>query len=59
MTDAADIMLDQIEREQHRLMAPAAGAQRAEVRQPVVTRDHCFAVVLIRQSRNRFINDRV
>jgi hypothetical protein len=37
-------MLDQVEGEQHRLMSPAFAPQRAEVRHPVVARDHRLAV---------------
>jgi len=35
---------DQVEREQHRLMAPALAPQRMEVRRPVVAGDHSLAV---------------
>ena len=38
------VMLDQVEREQHRLMTPALGAQRMEVRRPVLAGDHGLAI---------------
>jgi hypothetical protein len=38
------VKLDQVEREQHRLMTPPFAPQRVEVRQPVVTGDHRLAV---------------
>src|SRR5437868_9776882 len=39
------VMLDQIEREQHCLMAPALAPQRMEVQRAVVAGDHGLAVV--------------
>jgi hypothetical protein len=38
------VMLDQVEGVQHRLMAPASGPQRTEVRHPVVASDHRLAI---------------
>jgi hypothetical protein len=38
------VVLDQVEREQHRLAAPASAPQRTEVRRPVITDDHGLAV---------------
>ena len=38
------VMLDQVEGEQHRLMAPALAPQRMEVRRAVVAGDHRLAV---------------
>ena len=44
------VMLDQVEREQHRLMAPASAPQRMEVRRPVVAGNHGLAVDQERRS---------
>ena len=52
-------MFDQVEREQHRLMAPALAPQRMEVRRPVVADDHRLAVDQERRrlDAERSIND--
>ena len=53
------VMLDQVEGEQHRLMAPAFASQRMEVRRPVVAGDHRLAVDQERRclDAERSVND--
>jgi hypothetical protein len=38
------VMLDQVEGEQHRFMAPALASQRVEVGRAIVAGDYCFTV---------------
>jgi hypothetical protein len=55
------VMPDQVEREQHRLIAPASAPQRTEVRRPVITGDHGLAVDqerLRREASGGFDNSR-